>query len=318
MSMGKKKPSGKFVLRIPSSLHEQFQKEAHSREISLNQLVNEKLQITAPYQKEIAMIQNIFADELLGVVLFGSYASGEQTAQSDIDLLIVLRSTTTIHRQLYKIWDEQIESRIDAKFAPQFVQIPDLNSQVSSLWLEASLNGEVLYDTQNCIRKTISGIKQKIASGAYLRKTSHGHPYWIQAGAVNANKSLARDYITRARKRLTVLDALLKEEAWTDVVRESQVVIELALKGLLRHCHIEVPRIHDVSGVMLSEKDKLPQEVQKNLNKYVHISKTLRRDRELAFYGSEDLTPEEFYTQSDANEASQSAKWVVQSLLPLV
>ncbi len=35
--------------------------------------------------------------------------------------------------------------------------------------------------------------------------------------------------------------------------------------------------------------------------------RSLRRDRELAFYGSEDLTPSDFYTREDAAAAPASA-----------
>lgn len=129
------------------------------------------------------------------------------------------------------------------------------------------------------------------------------------------NKSLAKDYIERARKRLSALAALQKEEAWADVVRESQEVVELALKALLRHHHIEVPRIHDVSGILENEKSRFSADVQKNLTRYMQISRSLRRDRELAFYGSEDLTPQEFYKKEDALLAEDSAIWVVQTLL---
>lgn len=132
------------------------------------------------------------------------------------------------------------------------------------------------------------------------------------------NKTLAHDYIERARKRLSALNALYKEEAWADVVRESQEVVELALKSLLRHYHIEVPRIHDVSGILESESARFPAVVQKNLPKYMQISRALRRDRELAFYGSEDLTPREFYKRADADLAKESAEWVVKTLLTVV
>lgn len=132
------------------------------------------------------------------------------------------------------------------------------------------------------------------------------------------NKSLAKDYITRAKKRLSALEALYKEEAWADVVRESQEVVELALKSLLRHFHIEVPRIHDVSGILKEEEDTFSEDIKKNIPKYIKISKSLRRDRELAFYGSEDLTPQEFYTQTDADEAKGSAIWVVESLINVI
>ncbi len=46
------------------------------------------------------------------------------------------------------------------------------------------------------------------------------------------------------------------------------------------------------------------------LDELVRISRALRRDRELAFYGSEDLTPSEFYTEADAAAALGQARRV--------
>jgi len=42
---------------------------------------------------------------------------------------------------------------------------------------------------------------------------------------------LAADYVRRAAARLAALDSLFEAESWADVVRESQEVVELALKG---------------------------------------------------------------------------------------
>ena len=46
--------------------------------------------------------------------------------------------------------------------------------------------------------------------------------------------SLGASYLTKAATRLKVLDLLLREQAYSDVVREAQEVVELALKGVLR------------------------------------------------------------------------------------
>ena len=73
------------------------------------------------------------------------------------------------------------------------------------------------------------------------------------------NRELAHDYIRRASARLKALDVLFDAESWADVVRESQEVVELALKGLLRAVGIEPPRIHDVSDVLRAERAKLPR-----------------------------------------------------------
>ncbi len=129
------------------------------------------------------------------------------------------------------------------------------------------------------------------------------------------NKSLVKDYIGRAEIRIGAVEYLFTRKSWADVVRESQEIVELALKALLRDCHIDIPRIHDVSGILVQEKEKLPPAILKQLEKICDISRSLRRDRELAYYGSEDLTPSEFYQEKDAKEALTSAKFIVTVVL---
>jgi len=55
------------------------------------------------------------------------------------------------------------------------------------------------------------------------------------------NVSLAQSYLIKARKRLKILPVLLDELAYSDVVREAQEIVELALKGMLRQVGIEPP-----------------------------------------------------------------------------
>jgi HEPN domain-containing protein len=132
------------------------------------------------------------------------------------------------------------------------------------------------------------------------------------------NIGLAADHVRRAEIRLEALDVLFDRESWADVVRESQEVVELALKGLLRAHGVEPPRIHDVSEVLLAERRRFPDSVQKQLDELASISRELRRDRELAFYGAEDLTPSGFYSRSDAERAREGARRTVAVVVPTV
>jgi len=132
------------------------------------------------------------------------------------------------------------------------------------------------------------------------------------------NADLARDYVHRARVRLRALEVLYEAESWADVVRESQELVELALKGLLRWCGIDPPRLHDVSEVLLAERGRLPEELAEHLETLVEVSRSLRRDRELAFYGAEDLTPSGFYSRVDAEQAQAGARRVVELVEPFV
>ena len=132
------------------------------------------------------------------------------------------------------------------------------------------------------------------------------------------NPALAADYVRRAAIRLRALDVLYEAESWADVVRESQEIVELTLKGLLRACGVEPPRTHDVSDVLLAERERLPASIEAEVAALAEASRQLRRDRELAFYGAEDLTPSGFYTREDADRARASARKTIGVVEPFV
>lgn len=129
------------------------------------------------------------------------------------------------------------------------------------------------------------------------------------------SSALGLDYLKRAKVRLKALQVYLTERSWPEVVRESQETIELALKGFLRCHNIEFPRLHDVSTILRDNLDKFPAELHESLLVFGRYSHDLRRDRELSFYGSEDLTPSEFYSEEDAREAFRKAQEVVKGLV---
>jgi len=132
------------------------------------------------------------------------------------------------------------------------------------------------------------------------------------------NTSLAQSYLKKATDRLDILDLLLKKRAFSDVIREAQEIVELALKGMLRSAGIEPPKIHDVGGLLLEHKDNFPRNVSRHLERLARISKKLRKERELAFYGDIDFIPTEEYTRRDARRASNEARFVVEIAVRLI
>jgi HEPN domain-containing protein len=132
------------------------------------------------------------------------------------------------------------------------------------------------------------------------------------------NRDLAADYVRRAAARLRAIDALIGARSWADVVRESQEAVELALKGLLRSVGVDPPRVHDVADVLLAERERLPEALRPEVERLAAASRDLRRDRELAFYGAEDLTPSDFYRERDAARARDLARTVVRLVRPHV
>jgi predicted nucleotidyltransferase len=53
-----------------------------------------------------AVLEALYGDRLKGVVLYGSSARGEDTAESDIDLLVLLDGPVNGPAEVRRIWDE--------------------------------------------------------------------------------------------------------------------------------------------------------------------------------------------------------------------
>jgi len=125
------------------------------------------------------------------------------------------------------------------------------------------------------------------------------------------NDNLAKSYFIKAEKRLKILDILLNEEDYSDVVREAQEIVELSLKGMLRFVGVEPPKYHDVGPLIVEHKERFKDISSEEIMKIAQISRKLRKERELAFYGDIDFIPTEEYTLDDANEAIEGANYVV-------
>jgi hypothetical protein len=126
------------------------------------------------------------------------------------------------------------------------------------------------------------------------------------------NRSLATSYLIKARKRLLVLELLLREEAYSDVVREAQELVELALKALLRQAGIEPPKWHDVGGTVREFHDRFPTLTADELTRVVEVSSWLRKEREASLYGDIDFIPTEQYGVPAAERAMADATFVLE------
>jgi HEPN domain-containing protein len=125
------------------------------------------------------------------------------------------------------------------------------------------------------------------------------------------SESLAVSYLKKATTRLKVLALLLEEGSYSDVVREAQELVELALKGMLRSVGIEPPKIHDVGKFLLEHQSRFHEDIRERLIHLAGISKSLRKDLELAFYGDIDFIPTEEYSITEAQQAYDGAKIVL-------
>ena len=124
---------------------------------------------------------------------------------------------------------------------------------------------------------------------------------------------MTRSYLRRAQTVLREAERLYTDEVLNLVVRRCQEAVEPALKGALRAAGVEVPKIHDVSGALRHNLDRLPPHLAAEIDTLVSASRRLREERELAFYGDEetDTEAEALFSRADADEALQAARHVV-------
>ncbi len=63
---------------------------------------------------------------------------------------------------------------------------------------------------------------------------------------------------------------------------------------------------------MREHRDRFPEDVRSVLDDLANISKRLRKERELAFYGDLDFIPTEEYSVEDARQAQDEARRVLE------
>jgi HEPN domain-containing protein len=125
---------------------------------------------------------------------------------------------------------------------------------------------------------------------------------------------LARSNVRQAEDRLTTARIALERGNYPYAVRQAQECVELSLKACLRLVGIEPPKWHDVGPIIRRERENFPEWFKKHVERIVSISRSLRKERELAMYGDEEskIPPEELYTRFDAEKAIEDAGFVLE------
>ena len=125
---------------------------------------------------------------------------------------------------------------------------------------------------------------------------------------------LARSYVRQAEDRLTTARIARERGNYPYAVRQAQECVELSLKACLRLVGIEPPKWHDVGPIIRRERENFPEWFKEHVERIVSISRSLRKERELAMYGDEEskIPPEELYTRFDAEKAIEDAGFVLE------
>lgn len=184
---------------MSGALHARLREEALRTGQSLNQLCVTRLdangQLPAkpgrdPVQAGLlpaGFLEKIvlhWPEDLVGLILFGSAARGDATEDSDIDLLLVMRSGVKITRALYRLWDESFRepagARDDSRASPHFVILPGSVREAGGLWYEAAIDGIALWECDRRVSRFLGSVREAMGQGRIQRRMLHGSPYWIR------------------------------------------------------------------------------------------------------------------------------------------
>jgi len=180
--------SGRFLLRIGARLHERLQGAARSRGVSLNELCVRRLSVPGPSllvepgaAASVERSRSQFGGALAGVLVYGSYARGDATAASDVDLLVVVDPAISLTRALYRDWDVEPVEWQGRHVDPHFIHLPGNRRTTPGAWCEAAIDGVVLWERDGAVTRHLAAIRGDIAAGRLLRRSAHGQPYWTEA-----------------------------------------------------------------------------------------------------------------------------------------
>jgi predicted nucleotidyltransferase len=114
----------------------------------------------------------VYGDDLVSLVLFGSYARGEQRKDSDIDVLVVLREIRDRYDVMMKFL--KVEDILERTLFPKLREIgydPYLSpviydvrtaTKFRPLYLAIAFDAKVLYDRGNVMTETLARVKKKL------------------------------------------------------------------------------------------------------------------------------------------------------------
>lgn len=166
------------------SLHATLGEAARTAGLSLNEYCIRRLATAGPCHDDavelISRAVTAAREGLVAIVLHGSWARGDATAESDVDVLIVVDSSVRLSRALYRVWDAEPVSWDGRPVDAHFVPTPD-DDALSGLWAEVAINGRVLFDRDGRVPAHLVRVRRAIAEGRIIRRVVHGQPYWAEA-----------------------------------------------------------------------------------------------------------------------------------------
>lgn len=179
--------TARFLLRLPKGLYAALQRAAAESALSLNEYCIRRLATSGPIAANHASAADVVnralavaGDDVVGVIVYGSWARGSAGPGSDLDVLVVVDRKRELTRTLYADWDRAPLTWDGREVDPHFVHLPK-TGQATGVWGEAAVDGILLFERELAVSAALAGVRRDIADGRLVRRTVHGQPYWVAA-----------------------------------------------------------------------------------------------------------------------------------------
>jgi predicted nucleotidyltransferase len=134
-------------------------------------------------------LQAYFGEQLMAVVLYGSVARGEETPESDIDLLIVADGLPESHRARNRLLVEFEEAFLPGLLAPWHrqgmtidvstkIKTPQEAQRLTLFYLDLTEDAVILYERGRFFRDILDRLRQRLAELGAQRRQQGSVRYW--------------------------------------------------------------------------------------------------------------------------------------------
>lgn len=129
-------------------------------------------------EQAVAALRTALDDRLVAVVLFGSRARGEASAESDWDLLVVADGLP--QKPLDRLFFVKSLLPPGCRGAVSLLtKTPEeFESHLASLYLDIALDGQILYDPRGYARERLTALRRLIERVGLYREHSEAGDVW--------------------------------------------------------------------------------------------------------------------------------------------
>lgn len=130
----------------------------------------------------IKLLQKEWGGDFIAAILFGSFAAGKATADSDIDLVLVHRNPPQGRFRRHEVILE-VAQKISDAFANKLsaILLGPLEARVTKpYYLDMTIHCEILFDQKDFFKNVLTHLKHRLKTyGSKRVFDTEGNPYWI-------------------------------------------------------------------------------------------------------------------------------------------